>query len=305
MRVGLAGGGSDDAASCEEATGVVVSAAVNLLCHASVSFTDGPADLRINDSGAVLDSNGLALRSAAHAHMKEAYGLPSGIYSIETCSDLPPGCGLGSSSSLVVAIVCAYSDAFELDLGREEVAHAAWTVERERLRWPGGRQDQYAAAYGGLHCFRFGPGGRVDAEPMEDPGIIGRLQSSLCLFNANSYKRVPATRSQTSAKIDLAQKQDLRQDAIRMWDEMRGGDLSSLPSLMEKAQAVKGVSTFVAGVLHKFRQLETVEAVKLCGSGPDGIFLLSHSKTFEQVVEQAAEVRLQGSFLRIAVAAPR
>jgi len=192
-RISLGGGGTDLEAYYATHGGLVVSAAINRYCYVVVQPEDGDRieivasnyhNLAVEPSVNGLAWNGsLALPRAALKHFRLRRGLR-----LNFGSEVPPGTGLGSSSSLAVALVQALGALLGESLGRGEIAEIASDLEINRLGMPIGRQDQYVAAFGGLNAITF-TSSQVDVTPICISGAHRhRLEQNLMLFFTGSSR---------------------------------------------------------------------------------------------------------------------
>jgi len=193
LRISFAGGGTDVSPYADERGGLVLNATVDKYAYATLRITGDPTitiksldyhtiakfDL---DQPLVYDGQ-LDLVKAAIRRLNGSIEKESSQgFELFLHTDAPPGSGLGSSSALVVAIIGVFNQWMHLPLTDYEIASLAYQIERIDLGIKGGRQDQYAAAFGGFNLMEF-YGDRVIVNPLRIPdGILNELHYSLMLF---------------------------------------------------------------------------------------------------------------------------
>jgi len=235
LRLGLAGGGTDVAPYSDEFGGTVLNATISLFAHCTVEELPGnrvlfealDMDLRYEAEAITpLPTNHpLGLVAQVYNRIVANYcdGRPFGVR-ISTYADVPPGSGLGSSSTLVVAIVTALSELQRLPLGEYEIAHLAYEVERIDLGLAGGKQDQYASTFGGFNFMEFYARDRVIINPLRmRSSAVAELEASLVLFYTG--------RSRSSASIIDEQMANVRSGNAK--------SLEAMHALKEQARRMK------------------------------------------------------------------
>ena len=235
LRLGLAGGGTDLSAYCDAYGGAVLNATIDLFAFAHIAAShDGRLTFRARDLGAeeAFDPRRISLgdgqlrlhRGVYRRFVKEGWLDPDLCFTLSTTSDAPAGSGLGSSSALVVAMVEALRSALALPMTRYEVARIAYEIERVDLALAGGRQDQYAAAFGGVNFLEFLPTDQVVVNPLRlGRPELNEVEASLVIcFSGRSR-----------------QSDVIIKDQIRGLDEIGGPALSAMHRLKEEALAMK------------------------------------------------------------------
>jgi D-glycero-alpha-D-manno-heptose-7-phosphate kinase len=183
MRIGFFGGGTDVSPYAEEHGGKVLNCTINLYVRCMLKPNTEPGvtirSLDLEEVSRNLTGRWdgrLALPQAVLDAMPEAQGVKVTMF-----SDVPPGSGLGSSSALVVSMLKLIAAANGLSLDAHTLAELAYRIERVDLGIPGGRQDQYAAAFGGMSVYHFGRK-QVIVEPvLSDPSALLELESCLLI----------------------------------------------------------------------------------------------------------------------------
>jgi D-glycero-alpha-D-manno-heptose-7-phosphate kinase len=188
LRISFCGGGTDVPPYCDERGGVVLSATINRYATATIvpdkdAFTVRSIDYDQSISYGIDDpfvyDGQLDLAKGVIDHFRRHEGLTSGL-EVTLHNDAPPGSGLGSSSAVTVALVSGLVDLLRLPINAYQIADLAYRIERFEVGIKGGKQDQYATAFGGFNLIEFHPGGSVLVVPLRlRPETIWELEHSL------------------------------------------------------------------------------------------------------------------------------
>lgn len=165
LRIGLAGGGTDVSPYSDEFGGAILNATISHYAHAVIEpLSSGGIVLNAMDRKEyelhekleeLPINNTLDLHKGVINRILKDYGIAQENFCLTTYVDAPAGSGLGTSSTLMVAIIGAFAEMLKLPLGEYDIAHYAYEIERKDLQLAGGRQDQYAATFGGVNFMEF------------------------------------------------------------------------------------------------------------------------------------------------------
>lgn len=195
LRLGLAGGGTDTSPYCDEYGGVVLNATIDMYAYCTIEPTnedkieflavDRKEQITFNSINKLpIDDKLLILHKGIYNRIVKDFNNGQALsFKMFTYADAPAGSGLGTSSTMVVAIIKAYTEWLKLPLGEYDIAHLAYEIERIDLGLSGGKQDQYAAAFGGFNFVEFGANDKVIVNPLRIKNWIkNELESSLVLY---------------------------------------------------------------------------------------------------------------------------
>lgn len=193
LRLGLAGGGTDVSPYSDEFGGAVLNTTISLFARAVIEPLDnGKIILESQDlnqfqeldSELELDINGeLPLLKGVYNRIIKDYVHKPLSFKLTTIVDVPKGSGLGTSSTLTVAILGAFVEWLNLPLGEYEIAHLAYEIERVDLKLSGGKQDQYAATFGGFNFIEFRKDNQVIVNPLRVKSLYrNQLEWNLVLY---------------------------------------------------------------------------------------------------------------------------
>ena len=309
LRLGLAGGGSDVSPYSDIYGGLVLNATINLYAYCTIEET---ADARIHidsyDSHcnlsfpllAELPADGQAdLVKGVYNRVVKDFGMTPRAFRITTWNDAPAGSGLGTSSTMVVCILKAFVEWLSLPLGDYEIARLAFEIERRDLNLSGGKQDQYAAAFGGFNFIEFLPDDRVIVNPLKvKRWITDELESSLLLYftgkSRSSAKIIDEQRKNTSSgntqAIEAMHK--IKQSAIDMKAAVLKGDMKEFSRIIgrsweEKKKMAAGITN--ENIQHAFdvAMAAGASAGKVSGAGGGGFIMFFVDPARKKAVEEA------------------
>lgn len=265
LRLGLAGGGTDVSPYCDIHGGYVLNAAIDRYAYAVIKTLDEPivrfvaTDQQVEKvrlAEVPLPLNGqLDLHKAVYNHVIQNFNGGRSIpLELSTFCDAPVGSGLGSSSTLVVAMIRAFAELLNLPLDDYTIAHMAHQIERVDCGLQGGRQDQYSATFGGFNFMEFYADERAVINPLRIKNwIICELESSLVLyFTGVSRESAHIIADQSSnvksgAADALEAMHGIKHEALAMKECLLRGDFEGLVQSMRlgwenKKRSAKTVS---------------------------------------------------------------
>jgi D-glycero-alpha-D-manno-heptose-7-phosphate kinase len=304
LRVGLVGGGTDIPSYYREHGGRVLNAAIDKYVYVIVKqrFDD---DVYINYSEKEIVSR---VEDVRHDLVREAMhmaGVRKGV-EITTLADIPSaGSGLGSSSAVTVGLLHALFTYQGLQVSAADLAERACTIELDRCGKPIGKQDQYAAAYGGICDMRFGPGDRVNVDPIRlEPRVHRAFQSELMLFYTGITRIADNILKEQSANIgDRLQQLNLLRDlAGEAADGLREADTHVVGAAMAKSWDAKrmlasGVSNAELDGAVESAMAAGATGAKVAGAGGGGFILVvspvEHQAAVRSALKDMAELPIK------------
>ncbi len=296
LRLGLAGGGTDVPPFCDLYGGVVLNATIDRYAYATIETVNSSrvkfvaTDQNINyeaEASHYLPHDGvLDLHKGVYNRiMKEFHhGTPVPL-TLTTYCDAPAGSGLGSSSTLVVTMIKVFVELLNLPLGEYDIAHLAYEIERHDVGLHGGKQDQYAATFGGFNFIEFYAKDRVIVNPLRVKNwIISELEASLVLFytgvSRSSAVIIEKQRQNVASREEapLAALHQLKQEAVLMKESVLKGDFAGFARSMEmswhsKKQTATLISNPHIDEIYALAKKAGARAGKVSGAGGGGYMM--------------------------------
>ena len=296
LRLGLAGGGTDLSPYCDRFGGAVLNVTLDRYAYAFIEPSlDGKLHFQALDLDqsesfspelSAFEHTRLVLHAGVTRRMFTQFGdgrIPA--MRITSCVDAPAGSGLGSSSALVVALVEAFRTLLSLPLGRYDVAHVAFEIERLELKLAGGKQDQYAGTFGGVNFLEFLAGDKVIVNPLRvAPAVLNELQTSMLTCFTGVSRRSEAIiedqqrRMQDPDDAALANLHSLKQDAVEMKEALLRGEIARMAEILNRSWAAKqrtaqGISTGPIARLYETAMTHGALGGKVSGAGGGGFMM--------------------------------
>lgn len=301
FRMSFVGGGSDMSAYYRDSMGAVISTTIDKYMYVVVNPNfDGR--FRISYSRTEDVDKPQEIQHPLVREAMKVVGIDRGI-DISSLADIPSkGSGLGSSSSYTVGLLNALYAYKNKYVTKEILASQACEIEIEKCGEPIGKQDQYAAAYGGLNLIKFNSDETVSVEPLiYSPVIFRSLQDSILVFytgitrNTSSVLADQSANFQNQATKALAKR--MVELAFELKVEIEAGRIESVGSILHenwclKIQLAKNISSSNIDILYDRAIKAGASGGKLLGAGNGG-FMMFFAKTeyHSSIIEALSELR--------------
>jgi D-glycero-alpha-D-manno-heptose-7-phosphate kinase len=302
LRISFVGGGTDLPSFYEHHGGAVVSATIDKWINVIVS-PRFEGDVRVSYSRTEVVDNAAAVEHELVREAMRRTGVPRGVEIVTLADVSSRGTGLGSSSTVTVGVLNALYAFQGISKPPLELAEQAATIEIDVLGKPIGRQDQYAAAVGGLNFIEFLPGGAgVRVEPLVcPPETLKQLQRSLLLFYTGTGRAAETVlRDQKRATENGAatgKLEQMRDLAYSLRERLSAGDVAAVGAMLSanwelKRDITAGVSNDDVDRWYAAALEAGATGAKLLGAGGGGFFLaFAPPESHDRVRRALSEIR--------------
>lgn len=292
LRISFAGGGTDLSSYSDTFGGCVLNATIEKYAYCSIEVRDDrkvkfaaldyELELETSAEATLAPTGALALHKAVHRRIVAQFlGNACLPVTVMTSSDAPAGSGLGSSSTLVVAMIEAYRELLALPLGEYDVANLAYQIERVDVGQAGGRQDQYAATFGGINFMEF-RGEQTIVNPLRiRRATLTELEAMLVLYFTGISRESARIITEQSAMLhsghetSLEAMHQIKRDAYVMKDALLHNDLRAFADTMGRSWEAKkrtavGITTDEINRVHQVAMAAGAWSGKVSGAGGGG-----------------------------------
>lgn len=292
LRIGLAGGGTDVSPYSDIYGGAILNATIDLYAYASLEPLDNDTIEFCIDG----TDNTLCVKAEEQLTIIEGFELFIGVYNriikefklkplsfrLTSYIEAPQGSGLGTSSTIVVSLLGAFVEWLKLPLGKYDIARLAYEIERKDLNMSGGKQDQYAATFGGVNFMEFLADDKVIVNPLQlKDEVLYELECNLLLY-FTATQRLSATiineqvknvKDKNEKSIDAMN--NLKDQALQMKDSLLRGDLASIGEILHfgwtnKKQMAHSISNDLIDNVYQTAIETGATGGKISGAGGGG-----------------------------------
>ena len=299
LRIGLAGGGTDVSPYSDLFGGAILNAAISLYAYATIepieegiiiSAIDRQEEQKFDPIaigwGNELPIDGkLDLLKGVFNRIQKDYKFPKTNFRLSTFVDAPAGSGLGTSSTLVVAVIGAFTEMLRLPFGEYDMAHYAYEIERKDLKLAGGRQDQYAATFGGVNFMEFSGNDKVVVNPLRiKQQNLFELENNLLLYYTATSRDSGKIIEQQSKNVENKQQSSieamhqLKQQAQMMKEALLKGRLNEIGEILDfgfqqKRKMAEGISNSLMEEIYETAKTAGATGGKISGAGGGGFMI--------------------------------
>ncbi|WP_106831798.1 GHMP family kinase ATP-binding protein [Parabacteroides pacaensis] len=309
FRLGIAGGGTDVSPYSDLYGGAILNVTVNLYAFATIRpLNNGKIRfIHINEnlteqakavSSLPITDDALVLQRGIYNSIVKKYNNNQPLsFELITYMDVPSGSGLGTSSTLAVAILGAFTEWLKLPLGRYDIAHYAYEIERLDLKMAGGKQDQYAATFGGVNFMEFYEDDKVIVNPLRiNNTVLQEWSMNTVLFYTNIQRASSKIIEEQAANVEkndspsVEAMHNVKKEAYRMKNCLLKDELQELgkalnTSWINKKKMARNISNEMIDKIYDTAISNGALGGKISGAGGGGfLFFYCPGTTRYQVI---------------------
>lgn len=319
LRLGLAGGGTDVSPYSDLYGGAILNATISLYAYTTIEPTeDGNITFEMPDCGVrevfpateeLIPEGPFILHKGVYNRIVRDFARKPLSFRIATHVDAPAGSGLGTSSTLVVSLLGAFVEWLKLPLGEYDIAQLAYQIERIDLNMAGGKQDQYAATFGGFNFMEFYAENKVIVNPLRiRQHLQDELAHNLLLFytqtSRQSAKIIESqARNVTEKKSDsIEAMHKLKEQAIWMKEAILKGELGKMGEILNfgwehKKRMTQGITNALLDDIYETALAAGATGGKVSGAGGGG-FMSFYCPGISRYQVESALMRFGGQVKR-------
>jgi D-glycero-alpha-D-manno-heptose-7-phosphate kinase len=295
LRIGLAGGGTDVSPYSDLYGGAILNATISLYANATIEpldekkiileAIDRNEEQQFAWTKELPIDGKLDLLKGVYNRIQKDYTIKEQGFRLSTYVDAPAGSGLGTSSTLVVAVIGAFTEMLRLPMGEYDMAHYAFEIERKDLSLAGGKQDQYAATFGGVNYMEFYANDKVIVNPLRvKQQHLFELENNLVLYYTSTNRESAGIIINQSKNVtDQKEKpieamHQLKQQALMMKEALLKGRLQEIGEILDygfkqKRQMAEGISNPLMEDIYEAAKKAGATGGKISGAGGGGFMI--------------------------------
>lgn len=295
LRIGLAGGGTDVSPYSDMYGGAILNTTISLSAYATIEpLVENKIIIQALDRNEVQEfellsqlpiDGKLDLLKGVYNRIQKDHQFTVKGFRLSTFVDAPAGSGLGTSSTLVVAVLGAFVEMLKLPLRDYDLAHYAYDIERLDLQLAGGKQDQYAATFGGVNFMEFYADNKVIVNPLRiKTEFLHELENNLVLYFTDTSRESAAIITEQVKNVNdkneksIEAMHQLKEQAKMMKEALLKGRLDEIGEILDfgfqqKRQMAANISNSHIEKIYEGAKKAGATGGKISGAGGGGFMI--------------------------------
>lgn len=322
FRLGIAGGGTDVSPYSDIYGGAILNVTVNLYSYATIKPLNNGKIIFKHINEGITETLELSEELPLEGQLLLQRGIYNSVvrrfnrnvplsFELTTYMDVPSGSGLGTSSTVAVSIIGAFKEWLKLPLGEYDIAQYAYDIERKELQMAGGKQDQYAATFGGVNFMEFYADDKVIVNPLRiHREILNEWGHNTLLYFTDTRRKSSRIIEEQSRNVvkkkeaSIEAMHKVKSEAYRIKNLLLKNELNELGVALNdsweyKKQMAKSISTPEIDEMYETAILHGALGGKISGAGGGGFMFFYCPGIVKYAVVKALEEKYSGKIYKV------